>query len=166
MHSEELLVVLNDGKTWTHRFGEVLHQRVVSEGKPLRVLVIHPKSDFLKTLLRKNGRELHVQLNHLRETFLAVEELRKLRPGLAEIRGHHLFNPYMLHLTELVAIVHPYLLKERKELPVFTFAREEQSEIYLRFRSDAEELWRDAVPLQAADFSLLDAISASFPTQV
>lgn len=162
MHSEELLVVLNDGKTWTHRFGDVLHQRVVHEGKPLKVLVIHPNAESLKVLLRKNGRELHVQLSHLRETFLAVEELRRLRPDMAEVRGHQLFNPYMLHLTEQVAIMHPYLYKERKELPVFTFSKDEHSELYSRIRRDALELWQVAVPLKASDFSLLDEISAHF----
>jgi hypothetical protein len=156
MDSLDLLIVFNDGKSWIPNHREALERRVLTRGQRVRVLVIHPRSEFLSTLVRKTNRSIPEEITYLHQTFKHLENLKIQRPNLVEVRGHHLFNPYVLHLTESVAIVHPFFLLERGELPLLVLKKTEGNSLYEQYRADAEKVWAEAVSLKEEDFTFAD----------
>lgn len=164
MDSADLLMVFNDGKSWIPNHREALERRVLVRGQKVRVLLIHPRSTFLSTLVKKADRSIAEETTYLYKTFRLLEELRAKRPELVEIRGHHLFNPYILHLTESMAIVHPFFLLERGELPLLLLRKTDESGLYDQYRDDAEKVWKDALTLREEDFPLADKSAFGLPT--
>ena len=137
MNSQDLLIVLNDGKSWIANHKEALERRVLERGQKVRVMVIHPRSDFISTLVRKSNRTALEEDTHLYQTFRRLEDLKLARPELVELRGHFLFNPYILHLSESVAVVHPFFLLERGELPLYVFENNSASKgLYEQYKAD------------------------------
>ena len=157
MDSKDLLLVFNDGKSWVPNHREALQRRVFGRQQKVRFLMLHPRSEFLPTLVRKAHRDIREEVQIMFRSFEFLQELKDKRPDLVEIRGHFLFNPYILHLTEEIALVHPFFLNERGELPLLQFEKSVDPRLYEEYRDDAERLWETANVLTSADFAMLDA---------
>ena len=146
----EMLIVLNDGRSWIDSYREVLSIRA-GQGKKTWIILIHPRSEFLSTMTRKNGKQKATQLDELRRSFDIINELTK-RSDSIEIRGHFLFNPYSLFITEDQAVVMPYFYMEAGDLPMFTFSNTGRDSLYHRYRADAFALLKESERLTENDF--------------
>lgn len=152
--SEHLLIVMNDGRSWIDGYREQLEKRAKAN-KPTSIALIHPRSDFIPTLIRKNGKNRITQLDELRRSFEIILRLRSYSTSI-EVRGHHLFNPYSVFINENQAVIMPYFFNEAGELPVLTFSNTGSDSMYERYRDDAERLFDNSEPLKPSDFTTLE----------
>lgn len=102
--THELLVVMNDGRSWIDSNREILGRRIRDAAKTTRIVLLHPGSDFLPVLIRKNGKTIAQKIEEIKRSFNALEGDRA-RPEAIEFRGHHGFNPCSLILTDDFAFV-------------------------------------------------------------
>lgn len=160
---QDLLLVFNDARAWVEAHTEELKNRVLVRGQRVRVLLLHPQSNFLKVLDRKTEKLPNQEIMEIQYSFKILSELQRLRPNLVEVKGHYLFNPYTLILTTTEAIVMPYFLMKRGELPVLVFKNFGQESIYHQYRSDAESLWAMSVHLTDQDFPITPLSLAAQP---
>ena len=154
LDSEDLLLLFNDGKSWIPGHEEALRRRVIDRKQKLRVLLLHPASAFLPVLVEKEGRTLEEQVGYIKASYKIIQTLKNTHSHLVEIRAHNTFNPYVLHLTESEAVVHPFFLNKRGELPVFHYSRtEDKGGMYKEYKDDAEKMWVRSPQLTEADFT-------------
>jgi hypothetical protein len=153
--SEHLLIVMNDGRSWIDGYREQLEQRAKTNKRTLIVL-IHPRSEFVPTLIRKNGKKKSTQIDELRRSFEIISGIKANYPGNVEIRGHYLFNPYSIFVNENQAVIMPYFFNEAGELPVLTFSNTGNDSLYERYKNDAYRLFGDSKPLRPSDFSIIE----------
>jgi hypothetical protein len=146
----EMLIILNDGRSWIDSYRELLQFRAKNHKKTW-IILIHPRSEFLPVLIKKNGKQRTTQLDELRRSFDIINELRKISAAI-DIRGHHLFNPYSLIITEDQASVMPYFYNESGDLPMLTFSNTGEGSLYNRYRTDAYALYNGSESLTENDF--------------
>jgi hypothetical protein len=149
--SQQLLVVMNDGRGWLDQNSELILERLRDADKRTRIALLHPKSGFMETLIRKNGKTLANQVEDIRRTY------RMLRANVGavqalEIKGHFMFNPFSIILGDRYAFVSPYFYNESGALPLLKLASSAASGLYHRFRDDALRLIETALPIAEDDF--------------
>ena len=149
--TKDLLIILNDGRSWIDTHRELLAKRIANPKQQTRIALLHPRSDFIETLVRKNRKDKTVQLGDIKRSFESLEDARKVGSRL-DVRGHFLFNPSSLFLTEREAIVSPYLFMERGALPLFVFSKEATDAFYQHLRDDALKLFEASEPLTKEAF--------------
>jgi hypothetical protein len=149
---DDLMVVMNDGRSWINSNREVLGRRVADGANKTKVVLLHPKSEFVGVLVKKNKKTRVQQIEEIRRSF---DVLRAVATNLGnlEIRGHHGFNPFTLILTDRYAFVSPDLFNERRSLPLLKFSSQVSSGLYQDSREDALKLFDQATSLTEADFS-------------
>ncbi len=130
-NARELIVVMNDGRNFVNDNQELLRARLANPDKVSQFVFYHPASDFLPTLLKKNGKGAR-QLAEMRASFDLLTSF-----GATEIWGHHLFNPYSLTMSENYAFISPYRFLEGGALPLFKFSAHAPSGYYHVLRQDA-----------------------------
>lgn len=150
--SRDLMVVMNDGRSWINSNREVLGRRVADGASKTKVVLLHPKSEFIGVLVKKNKKTRVQQIEEIRRSF-DVLRAAAANLGNLEIRGHHGFNPFTLILTDRYAFVSPYLFNERGSLPLLKFSSQVSSGLYQDIREDALKLFDQATSLTEADFS-------------
>jgi hypothetical protein len=156
--SIDLLVVMNDGRSWIDSHRELLATRIANPKLSTRVMFVHPSSPFIDVLIRKNGKSKTMQLEELQRSLQILERARQPNSNL-DVRGHYCFNPYVLHISEREAVLSPYLLGESGALPLFVFVREATDAIYLRLREDAEQTFQGAEPLSSSNSWPVDEVA-------
>jgi hypothetical protein len=149
LDSQDLLVVLNDGRSWVSAYREALHKRAAELKRPTRVCLIHPLSPYIDLLIRKNGKTKATQVAEIEKSYRILSAQASEGAG-TDVRGHMNPSPYVIFLTEGAAIVDPYLFHEAGTLPMLIFRKGD--EIYETYRQDAEKLYREAKPLGPTDF--------------
>ncbi len=152
--SRELMVVMNDGRSWIDSNREILAQRIRDREKITRILLLHPRSNFLDVLIRKNKKTQAQQMEEIQRSFDVLQNIAT-RPEALDIRGHHGFNPYSLILTANYAFVSPYFLNERGALPLMKFTSHAPSGLYHELRADAQKLFDQATILTQSQFASL-----------
>jgi hypothetical protein len=150
--SRELILVMNDGRSWMRANRERLRERIRDSSKRTRIVLLHPRSDFIDILINKNKKTRSQQIEDIKSSF-DVLQISPGRPELLEVRGHYGFNPFTLILTDNYAFVSPYMFNERGALPLMKFTSQTQSGLYHQIRQDAEMLFDNARPLNAQDFA-------------
>ena len=149
--SEDLIVIINDGRSWVRSYREKLAERSKTKSNT-RIILVHPKSDFITTLTKKNGKTIETQIEELRASVNIVEEIAN-DGGRISIYGHNLFNPASLFLSEKKAVVMPYYFNEAGNLPVLIFENKGDDSLYESYRKDALKLLeKHAQPLKVSDF--------------
>lgn len=153
LRSSLACIVLNDGRGWIDSNRDLLEARARVAGQITQILVLHPRSPFLKTLVAKNGKLFETQVDEIRRTFRVVEHLRKQFGEGFEIRGHDGFNPYAMFLGDKQAYIMPYYLNEAGQLPVMIFDNNgQESTMYNRYKKDFHTAFINAVKLSEEDF--------------
>lgn len=148
--SEDLIIVLNDGRSWIDTYRERLAWRVKTN-LSTKIILIHPKSEFIMTLTKKNGKSIQTQKEEIQRSFNVVNELKE-QGGNINIYGHYLFNPYSLFLNEKQAVIMPYYFTEAGELPVLIFDNQGSGSLYETYKNDTKKLLENSAPLKIADF--------------
>ena len=142
----ELVVVMNDGRNFVDGNQELLKHRLLDPEKRTLFVFYHPASGFMPTLLHKNGKRTR-QLEEMRASFVMLT-----RFGAREIRGHRLFNPYSLTMSENYAFVSPYRFNEGGALPLLKFSSRAPEGYYHVLQADAARLFDEAEPLTLQAF--------------
>lgn len=138
--SKEMTIVLNDGRGWVDSNRESLRKRLGTPGMQTTFIFIDPSSDFLPTLLRKNGKRHTTQLDELRRSLTVIEEATT-DPANVRVYGHSLFHPYSMYLGDDHAVVMPYFITEQGQLPVLVFENDgRDSSLYGRYKADVDGL--------------------------
>lgn len=148
--SDDLIIVLNDGRSWIDTYREQLAQRAKTKSNT-RIVLIHPKSDFITTLTKKNGKSVQTQKEEIQRSFKVVNELVE-QGGKISIYGHYFFNPYSLFLSEKKAVIMPYYFTEAGGLPALIFEKKEGDSLYQSYKDDANRLLASSEPLKVSDF--------------
>jgi hypothetical protein len=148
-HSSDLIVVVNDGRSFIDTNRELFRDRLASKAKSTRICFVHPKSPYLELLLRKNGKIWEVQIEEIGRSLGVLSE--NCPPGAhLEIKGHMRPSPYSLVLTEDLALVTPYLFFEAGSLPMLIVSR--GTELYEQYRNDALWLLKEGELLNGNSF--------------
>jgi hypothetical protein len=148
-HSSDLIVIVNDGRSFIDTNRELFRDRLASKAKSTRICFVHPKSPYLELLLRKNGKTREVQLEEIRRSLGVLSE--NSPPGAhLEIKGHMRVSPYSLVLSEDLALMTPYLFFEAGSLPMLIVGR--GTELYEQYRNDALKLLKEGALLNADSF--------------
>lgn len=149
--SRDLMVVMNDGRGWLDQNREIIYRRLRDPDKSTRVVLIHPASPFLETLVRKSGKTRTTQIEEIRRSYEALQK-QAGAGGQIEVRGHFGFNGYSLIVGSLYAFVSPYFFNESGALPLLKFASSAKQGLYHELLRDATELFTLAEPLKPEDF--------------
>jgi hypothetical protein len=149
--AKELLVVMNDGRGWLDQNREIVHRRLENTKKVTRVVLLHPASPFLDTLIQKNGKTKATQVEEIERSYNSLKKYGGAGTGL-EVRGHLGFNPYSLTLGDHYAFVSPYFFNESGALPLLKFSSSAEDGLYHHLKADAMKLFDLATPLTSEDF--------------
>lgn len=149
--TKDLLVVMNDGRSWVDTKRELLAQRATDLNKTTRIVLLHPESDFMHVLIRKNKKSLDVQRAEIKRSHDTLKSY-KWHAGCFDLRGHHGFNPYSLILTDTYTFVSTYFFNESGQLPLFRYSRLAPNGLYHSIRDDAERLFNGAHPISDEHF--------------
>jgi hypothetical protein len=152
-NSRELIVVQNDGRSWIDSNRERLLARLSDRTKTTRIVLYHPRSSFLHTLIQKNGKRFQDQIGEIKRSYEIVKNAKADVKAL-DIRGHFGFNPYSLLVSDRYAFLSPYHYHEVGKLPVFKFSAHAPSPLYMTLRTDAEHLYENAEVINPQDFEL------------
>jgi len=139
--AQSLTIVLNDGRGWIDSRRRAIENRIAAAGTLTRVVLLHPDSPFLNTLVKKNRKPLATQRY---EICRSLETLHQIAEGHSEARlqtrGHFSFNPITAFVSEDVAVVSHYLYSEQGELPCFAYSRVDGG-YYHRLKQDVDALF-------------------------
>ena len=149
--SRELIVVQNDGRSWIDSNRERILGRLSDPNKKTRIVLYHPQSRFLHTLIEKNGKRLQDQIGEIKRSFEILNGAEAPSEALS-VRGHFGFNPYSLLISDRFAFMSPYHYREAGKLPLFKFSIHAPSPLYASLRKDAELLYEGARPMTRDDF--------------
>lgn len=150
--TRQLIVVMNDGRGWLDQNKEIVLSRLRDPKKFTSVVLLHPKSEFLDVLIRKNGKSLEQQRSDIEHTYRTLRTTVRSTKRL-EIRGHHGFNGYSLTMGDSYAFISPYLFNEAGALPLMKFSSLSSQGIYHQIKADAIQLIAKSPALTAASFS-------------
>jgi hypothetical protein len=146
LDSWELVVVLNDGRSWVDTNREHLKARFADPRKTTKFCFIHPDSSYVDILIQKNGKRRSAQVDEIVRSVQVIHE-NKLPSCDVETFLHKRPTPYCLFLTEKLAIVHPYLFFEAGALPMFTYLSD--TPFYAIYREDAQKLLKESPSIDA-----------------
>jgi hypothetical protein len=140
-----LIVVLNDGRTWTSMQAEGLRRRFKDPNKKTIFYLLHPESPMLAILARKVGASVTSLQSKILETVTLLNGLRTEKTQL-EIYGHYLFNPHSLLVADQDVYVTPYFISRvRRFPPTYVFRKtEDQTGFYAKAVADLEALRLDS----------------------
>lgn len=159
-NSEKLIIIMNDGRSWIDSHRELLEYRAKIKKQKTTCVFIHPQSNFLKTLVNKNGKGLRNQLGELRRSISILEKIEQ-EHGLIEIKAHHFFNPYSLVLSDQLAVVTPYHYMESGSLPMLIFDADHENSLYSKYEDDAKKLIETSERISSLDID--KALSLHIP---
>jgi hypothetical protein len=149
--TRELLVVMNDGRGWLDQNQEIIFERLKDPGKITRVVLLHPTSPFIDTLIRKNKKSKAMQIGEIKRSYESLNMYTNAS-GHLDVRGHFGFNGYSLTMGDHYAFVSPYFFNESGALSLLKFSSRAQGGLYHRLKADAVELFNLAIPLKPEDF--------------
>ena len=161
IRSGELVIALNDGRTWVSTNAAYLKQRFREENKTTTVYLVHPRSSLVDVLARKEGIDRNGFLHKLAETVLMLNQLREQGTQL-EILGHHLFNPHSVFLGDQYVVLTPYFhSRGRRIVPAYKFENREGDSFYKEIKNDLLALRMDAEDIGAFASAQLGAHAPS-----
>ena len=107
VQARELLVVMNDGRGWLDQNREIIYRRLQDPDKMTRVVLLHPASPFIDTLIGKNGKSKATQREEIGQSSRSLIRCRRQRArgGAGPLRLQwlltHIGRPLCLRLTLL-----------------------------------------------------------------
>lgn len=141
----ELIVVLNDGRTWVGNYFQRFQNRFSDQNKKTTFVLLHPESDALKLQAFKVGGDAMSIKMKISETIREIKKANKNNNNNVFILGHKFYSTLSVFVTDRVAIVTPYFVsKVRQTPPVFVFERTSQDCFYNKLRTDVGSLICDA----------------------
>jgi hypothetical protein len=152
-NAQNLIGIMNDGRGFLDSKQEDIRGRTRDDKKSTRFVFLHPQSEYLHSLIKKNLKTHAEQVGDIRRGFRALTQ-PSYGKSLISIRGSFGILPSSYLISERYALVSPYLSAERGSLPIFRFAsdRHNKSRFYDLIVDDAEKVFSAAKDLSSSDF--------------
>jgi hypothetical protein len=147
--SQNLTAVMADGQAWVSRHMDAFRQRLQVPHMTTTVILVHPESDQLDVISRKNGmsRELYKQ-----RILWTVGQLKNIasREHNLIVRGHSLVSCHAVFITDSKVIFTPYFLStQRRASPVLIVQDSgEEDCFYRRMKDDVKFLEKESVAIE------------------
>lgn len=163
--AKNLIGIMNDGRGFLDSKQEEIRNRTKDDNKTTRFVFLHPQSEYLHSLIKKNLKTHAEQVGDIRRGFRALTEVSYGKSSI-EIRGSFGILPSSYLISERFALVSSYLAVERGSLPIFRYAsgRDDKrpgvgvgvipGRFYDLIFEDAEKAFLAAKVLSASDFPL------------
>jgi hypothetical protein len=155
LHSRDLVVVLNDGRTWVSERSDLFQQRFKDSEKTTTFFLTHPNSTLLPILAQREATSEDSIKKKISDT-LSRLNLDKCDDTNLKVYGHYFYNPFSLFLGDDVAIITPYFYSRvKRALPVFKFRDNNEAHCYYQLvKLDIESLILDAEDISQFSFNL------------
>jgi hypothetical protein len=142
--SRELIVVMNDGRSWVGRNIDFLQNRMLLPNHKTTFIFQHPESVMCAEVLPKKFEQSSSFVQEkIRETVRELKSYQRADSHELQILGHFLFNSYSMFLTDEYAVMVPYYISPgRNTVPLLFFERRGQSSQYQKFYNDMQQLIR------------------------
>jgi hypothetical protein len=152
-NAQDLIGIMNDGRGFLDSKQEDIRSRTRDDEKTTRFVFLHPQSEYLHSLIKKNLKTHAEQVGDIRRGFRALTQT-SYRKSSISIRGSFGILPSSYLISERYALVSPYLSAERGSLPIFRFAsgKDDKRRFYDLIVDDAEKVFAAAKDLSASDF--------------
>lgn len=150
LSSEDLTIVLNDGRSWQGRHSDYLRTRMMIPERKTLFIFQHPDSKMNEEVLSpKLGQSFDYLREKVNETIKELVAYPRHETHELQILGHHFFNPYSLFVSEEFAMMCPYYISpNRSVVPTFVFEKRGQASQYVRFYDDVQQLIKLSTPLE------------------
>ena len=147
LESNNLTILLNDGRTWISTHSEDLRHRFGDEEKNTTFILLHPDSDMLEIMARKVDSTVDNLRAKIAESIKMLNDLSCSNTKL-EILGHYLFNPQSIFLGDSVAVVTMYFTaRGRRTVPLMKFLDVGPHAYLRKIREDLHDLKNDTVDI-------------------
>jgi len=157
-NSRDLVICLNDGRTWLSTHRELLRERLQDHRVSTTVILCHPESSFLNTLAKKGSTEVKAIQEKIRESVEIIDSV-KTKDSNVEVLGHFLFNPSSIVIGDDTAIVTPYYFSRGgRKVPSLVFSDGENSDYLSEIKQDLERLRIDSKRLDYAKRRNLEVV--------
>jgi hypothetical protein len=148
--SRQLVIVLNDGRTWASVNRDRLRRRFADSSKQTTFILCHPDSPMVPVLARKGSKDEEDIRKRIMDTVALLEDIKQPSTSL-EILGHFLFNPYSLILGDDSAITIPYFISRGgRTTPVFKYKEDKDNNYFTYLVKDIERLRMDTKDISSA----------------
>ncbi len=143
-NTNNLIIVMNDGKNFLRKYNEELKERVKKPGKTIFIL-LNPTSDFVKFLTKRNQKtdEKYYE-NKIKDViFNELKSIYKLssKHHIMEIFIHNGFHPYAVVMCDKKAMVSMYRLSPGKDKVLhFLFENKGVDSEYYKIKEDINKL--------------------------
>jgi hypothetical protein len=142
-YSQQLTVVLNDGRTWASVHRDQLRHRFADSSKETTFILCHPESPMVQVLARKGSTDVETIRAKIKETVTLLEEIMQADTNL-EILGHHVFNSFSLVLGDDSAVVIPYFLSRGgRRVPLWKIRKTKTNGFFRDLSDDVQRLRMD-----------------------
>lgn len=140
--SQELTVVMNDGRSWVGRNIDSLQNRLLLPNHKTTFIFQHPESIMCTEVLpKKFEQSSNFVQEKVRETVRELASYQRADSHALQILGHFLFNSYSMFLTDEYAVMVPYYISPgRNTVPLLFFERRGQTSQYQKFYNDMQQL--------------------------
>lgn len=141
--SQQLVIILNDGRTWASVHRDRLRRRFSDPTKQTTFILCHPNSPMLQVLARKGSIEVPDLKSRIMQTVKLLDEIKQPTTQL-EVLGHYLFNSYSLILGDDTAIIIPYFISRGgRTAPMFKYEETKDNSYFNYIVEDIERLRMD-----------------------
>lgn len=157
LSSKELMIVMNDGKSWVGRNAGLLRKRLLLPDASTILMVQHPDSPMIPVLAHKVEQSDDFIRQKIADTVRELHSFERSATHQLRVLGHYFFNVHTLFMTEEQVAMTPYLITPgRNTTPLFLFERRGQSAQYDRWRHDLEQLLKVSKPLEPIELNMED----------
>lgn len=140
LESQDLTVMINDGRTWVSNNSTRLETRFRDPTKNTTFVLLDPDGPIVAVQARKESVDAESIRGKVRQTVQILCTLAKKETDL-KILVHDFYNPQTVFLGDDVAVVTPYFTAPgRKPIPAFIFRNTGDASHFSLLRQDALEL--------------------------
>jgi hypothetical protein len=118
LEAKQLIILLNDGRTWISNNEPRMAQRFSDPNKETTFYLLHPESEAIKVIARKEDTTVEEVKAKINQTISILRRIRSANTKL-KVYGHFLSNPYSLYMTEKCAVHVPFMSSTKEILPAF-----------------------------------------------
>ena len=146
--SDEVVIVMNDGKRFFSNNIDLFRQRFALKNKKTTFILLDPDThDSISVLTRKNGHEVNYYVNKINE-FIKEHKKEKIHEKHnLDIYTQNLYTTMSIILMDSFAMFSLYRISPGQDIVphfIYTNTRNENSE-YMRIKNDVKKLLKDGI---------------------
>lgn len=144
--SDEVVIVMNDGKRFFSNNIDLFRQRFALKNKKTTFILLDPDThDSISVLTRKNGHEGNYYVNKINEFIKELKKEKIHEKHKLDIYTQNLYTTMSIILMDSFAMFSLYRISPGQDIVphfIYTNTRNENSE-YMRIKNDVKKLLKD-----------------------